>query len=57
LHTRPQTGPITIHCAAKLSVQYNEYMVTKFGKHDDLEMPQSEIEYAFIDQTSRPHVG
>ena len=23
LQTRPQTGPITIHCAAKLSVQCN----------------------------------
>ena len=23
-HTHPQTGPITIHCAAKLSAQCNE---------------------------------
>jgi len=24
-HTYPQTGPITIHCAAKLSAQCNYY--------------------------------
>ena len=27
-HTNPQTGPITIHCAAKLSVQCNYFSRT-----------------------------
>jgi len=28
-HTSPQTGPITIHCTAKLSVQCNQFSCLK----------------------------
>jgi len=33
--TNPQTGPITIHCTAKLSMQCNYYMYTIYKNCND----------------------